>query len=1177
MSSSSFQPVTDSSPRPGTHIKGKIVKYTRHARTDKLIWFTRTPSPDPEVEREARWLRSIERLDVFHLTRKLPEGAHHVPVSPTDPHSTWAISSGVVLGLQRTALPDFVDLESSRVGRAFKWQSTEEPSTLLHLVIFPDDPKNPLCPPYPGLPPIDFDDPENPITCFSDGGLGKWDPRYFPQLFDATCPWLPYHRAPRSVSWWYEEFIPEMDKGELLPRGLGTYDRPLVPFYLPVTEFFVWNEPGHPEKGGHWRQDLLASLFVARRSAEHNLLSNHRALGDYFPNFDFSPFKLPWYDRLEYNHARQWTTWIEGRDALGRTCRYIAEIEAFAHWLWAIRSMFRNPPYRTAPQRPYYEEFIGAWAGTISSKKEWINLHRGLVPLYLISELPSTHPIVKKGLKNGDLDAGERYRRNHFDFAHDMPNTVASLPTLSFANALVRNSYCRHDTVPCDIVSPRLVHPQSLLSFVWHDPSHTISAHKPWTSYIFTDPDVEMESPLQNLENETNRSLLSFKIEALQLFFVPPFSHVLTVEHYRHPLFWLIDEISEKAETHYEEHCDTAINYWWFRRVHGSKRELARALPYMFSYPANNIIIHSSYPFPGKSPLVGLLSMCHPSYYERHDRNPRHYFLKRINDERRQAALSSTSEPDFIWLPPEDVLILNHEEPAFEPLDFVEPVYDPPLQQIIRLEGVRDQAPDNNNVISLDDVEQLLKAQHAELEWQRQRHLFNPIKGVDLLATFVQPWRPTDVSEVFVWPLRVAGLHAESMPAKLLSVLAEQFSVSSNDIILVASYHEIGMSHTIELGLRHAEDALWVWCLLHGASADDRLLDVYPVKAMKGSGTMLIPCPPSGSDSHTRARRFHDLFALWRLWPVNGEFGTQLDGARHSLLSSEGDILSSASLTPSPFFRCLPSLLPEDEMTPAIQLSKPELRLDGIERLPNRYDLHSSVETDFQFQTLGFHQESSTAGSSRSKRRKVEFDVEGGVLNVSAHHGRRHKRSRDEAKDPTAARTTTSKERRSFAIMTRFRAEELRTACVLPLPLFHDPISQVPAPKVPTSKVSPSKDMVEIATNWWDWLDKCRDALDEEQDNPDASKYDWTILPTVFIQMARLRGVYGMDRVAIDTALQKRTPWVSKRQVSKDVLYKVASTAQPGPVPIHPEDLEDPAEDRSPEDLQDSMDTSWQP
>ncbi|PVF91791.1 hypothetical protein CPB86DRAFT_820202 [Serendipita vermifera] len=1117
MSRSFFRKVTEQSPRPGTRVGGKVVRWMEHASKDYQVWYLRTPSPDPGAEREARWLESIARKPIQHLTRELQEDPLYVPVSPSDPHATWAISSGVVIGLQPDAVPDFVDLNSPRVGRAFEWQPPDS-AHYIQLMIFPEHPANPLCPPYPGCPPRDFDSPQNSATCFSDGGLGKWDPHYYPQLFDPARPWLPYHRAPRPVSWWYEHSVLQTIRGEVVS---GAHDRPLVPFYLPVTEFFVWNRPGHPDKGGYWRQDLLASLFVARTTAERTLLSNLDQLHEYEQGFDLKPFKLPWYNHLEYDQARQWTTWQEGRDAIGRTCLYTAEIEAFANWLWALHSMWRNPPYREPSQKPLIDEFMGAWAVTITSKEEWMALHRGLVPLYIISQVPSSHPIVPT-LRSGDLDAGERYRKNHFNSAHEMPNTILSLPKFSFVKALHHNAVPERDDIPSKLFSPRLIPKdpteiqcpkrQDPLSVVWFDPSHTTSSHQPWTSYIFTDPDVEMASPVKTLKGDPNRWVLAFKIDALQLFFIPPFSGVLTVKHYPHPLFWTIDGISESANTHYVEHRDTTINYWWFRII---------------------------------------------------DWNERRYFLKPINDVSRQATLEGTLEPEFVWLPPEDV---SSNDPPEDPLpedatfDYVEPVVPFSIEQIASLDEALEQDAEIFKPISRDEFKVAVTTQRAELQMQLQRRLFRPIKGDRLRAKVISPWKVSDSLDVFVWPLRVACLHADARPAKFLSVLSERFSIGLGDVLLVSSYQEVDLSQTIDLGLRYAEDALWIWFLLHGIRVDDHLLEVYPLIAMKGSG-MILHSPPT-SRGHDRRARLHDLLSFREVWPTNGDLSAQ-EAAIRLYLRSDDHASSSAGSINTPFLISLPSLLEgEGDAATAIQLSAADLHLDGLDRQPVNCDLGFCVKGNPDLHVLGFHAPSQKE-LSQSKRRKLEPDdlEEGELRPRTVHHGRRHKRSVDEVSDPTAGKSTNYRERHDLASMIAFRARQLHTASIVAIP---------PLPKFK------SKHTLTFMKIWWDWLDLCHDILDQKQDDPQEGDRDWAILGPVFHHLARIRGVYGQERIECNAALQKRSAWVSKRRVNAERLYQVTSTTQHGPTVVHLEDLdEDVTGDPLPgDDVQAPMDLS---
>jgi hypothetical protein len=118
-------------------------------------------------------------------------------------------------------------------------------------------------------------------------------------------------------------------------------------------------------------------------------------------------------------------------------------------------------------------------------------------------------------------------------------------------------------------------------------------------------PAAEAQAPLKTLEGKPTRSTLAYKLECLQFFFVAPLDGILTVEQARHPFFWVCHESEALTDTHYEEFHDKDLHFWWFKRVRGGRLRKAQKLPYMFSYPTNNITIHSAFPFPGQSRLLG--------------------------------------------------------------------------------------------------------------------------------------------------------------------------------------------------------------------------------------------------------------------------------------------------------------------------------------------------------------------------------------------------------------------------------------------------------------------------------------------------------------------------------------------------------------------------------------------
>jgi hypothetical protein len=317
---------------------------------------------------------------------------------------------------------------------------------------------------------------------------------------------------------------------------------------------------------------LLAKLFVQGTSQESHVLFKLELLREILPGFDFTEFDLPWYDELGYDDVRKWVTWQEGRDAVGRMCRYIAELEAFSAWLGATRSIGKNHPSRDPPCETDFERFMGTWATTISSKSQWMELYRSFVPIYIISELPASSPLITNDLIFWELDGGERYRDNQFDSLHHLPNRTITLPIIPPGPWPSFVTFPRQNPTPSEITLPPF--PQGhdplppVLSVVRKDPSSCFSHNKPWTSYLFTHQLAKDRVRLQDTGGSRNRRTLTFKEQCLGLFYyVPPSDDVLRADQDPHPFFWVCAEGVEPTDTHYEEWFDEDHKCWWFRLV----------------------------------------------------------------------------------------------------------------------------------------------------------------------------------------------------------------------------------------------------------------------------------------------------------------------------------------------------------------------------------------------------------------------------------------------------------------------------------------------------------------------------------------------------------------------------------------------------------------------------------
>jgi hypothetical protein len=135
-------------------------------------------------------------------------------------------------------------------------------------------------------------------------------------------------------------------------------------------------------------------------------------------------------------------------------------------------------------------------------------------------------------------------------------------------------------------------------------------------------------------------------------------------------------------------------------------------------------------------------------------------------------------------------------------------------------------------------VNQLVN-QRLELQHEVSRRLFRPIKD-DLATNKVTPWvvPKTNVSSP-VWPVRISNLHGETEAAAVVWLLTNTCQIRLVDVILICAYEEVDTTCTVDVALRHYEDALWVWCLLYGAEVDEHYLEVYPLRAMRGKAQVL--------------------------------------------------------------------------------------------------------------------------------------------------------------------------------------------------------------------------------------------------------------------------------------------------------------------------------------------------
>jgi hypothetical protein len=685
----------------------------------------------------------------------------------------------------------------------------------------------------------------NPIACHTDGGLARWDPRRFPQLFDPHRPWLGYHLN-------FHELTPES-----VPTNLEV---------LPVTSFFSWNSPGNPEKGGNWLRRLIIKLFCIRAMAEASLeLAIQDLKGRMASPMDWSNLSLPWYDTEDERKALRWQSWREGRDSLGRTLLYTAEIKAMKRWVDTLEPGTTTGSHSVHPTR---SDLMGVWGATINQESEWSSLRRGGVPVYVISEIPPDHPLWPH-TKPGNIDGDERYRHNAFDAEHKRINPFWRFKVNSFAIREPLEDVPHCTRIPLSHRPPRLQ-----MRSKYPSNSHLST----WTTYIFEDAEVTRDWT-GKWDTQSYWSMRKKYDDRKHFGFVPPAHRVLSMRADPHPIFQAMPKARAAGVTHIkEETSHPESNMWWARKLgSNTKKSVADSSLYVFEYPHERITIYSDYPFPGRDPRLGLRAdeeePSVPSIWI----TPRHYFIHRAQN----SEPDDTRPPDYIWKAtcnvdpssttgPIRAVPSGHsyhpyreqsnaempntgqhvvlDFPVIIPLGLAVPFYgrvaasslrNTDSQGLALVDGTSSPThTTSSNILHFTEgpdvaASALLQQRHA-LQDQIKRRLFNPIRGAELRSNILVLWEIPHSNHVLCWPVRVANLDGSTRAEDVLSIILQLLPTA--DIIAFAFYSEVDTTNTLDIGMRCAEDALFLWLCLHGVMLGDRFLEVYPITCMVGGG-----------------------------------------------------------------------------------------------------------------------------------------------------------------------------------------------------------------------------------------------------------------------------------------------------------------------------------------------------
>ena len=343
----------------------------------------------------------------------------------------------------------------------------------------------------------------------------------------------------------------------------------------------------------------------------------------------------------------------------------------------------------------------------------------------------------------------------------------------------------------------------------------------------------------------------------------------------------------------YIEHYDSDRDLWWFEaledyRGHEQRQQNARIADYtyIFNYPSQRVVIYSKHPFPGQNALFCYTSS-EPISTSAQTRlpTPRTYHWKDGTDAGKRYTWSPETEDSSPEQTRNLVTSFGMDPESMRRMDdtgtddFMDAdVYGEYQAGMLDKTAARNEYNEyeSNEWGSFDYADTLvrLKQQREKLREGVERRLFRPTNGTSAISPVPRLWKvlkarnaynhPED--EAYVWPIRIANLHADVRPEAIMLLLVSTASIRPVDILLASWYHEVDTTMTIEVGLRHPEDACIAHCMLHGVMTDRRYLEVYFLKAM--AGVMFVPdvtaCRPlSKVDRMARVQRLQSCDELW--------------------------------------------------------------------------------------------------------------------------------------------------------------------------------------------------------------------------------------------------------------------------------------------------------------------------
>jgi hypothetical protein len=384
-----------------------------------------------------------------------------------------------------------------------------------------------------------------------------------------------------------------------------------------VTDFFQFPlRPRYPISWGRWDHQLLEDALDYRNVCESQLMEK---LSPSIVNTLEDQFRdtLPFFDPLEIRDCYRWSSFVDGRDALGRTLRYIAEIKALARWLDELERQHPvvppgSPPLLRAQPLSTRSDLIGVWTGTTPSQSDWSFLRISGLPLYSLFKLDPAHPLCNY-CGFGWLDNDEQYRLDPVDVHVD---PLSRSLTRFFPKPIINNEvYPAPSSMPMPMPwinirdEGEFCHPGGRIFG-----SSAADPLLPFNSYLYQDATIDRSWPpndvnwaltnkrYRKIADDDRRGMRSTPLYPIGQEPAPP-----PVDSALHPILGVLPAYREPGNqvTVYAENSED--EYFWAERLSKNYRRNNKGwdedYSFTFSFDNGRVLVYSNHPWPDNGAL----------------------------------------------------------------------------------------------------------------------------------------------------------------------------------------------------------------------------------------------------------------------------------------------------------------------------------------------------------------------------------------------------------------------------------------------------------------------------------------------------------------------------------------------------------------------------------------------